>query len=86
MARNRPESEGDDLVTGPFRAFLDELVKTQKRFSEAPDADPELVAQGLSRHLLKLLEIQTLQSRRDSTRLPPSLKRMSLPWPLTALT
>jgi type VI secretion system protein ImpK len=68
MARNRPESEEDDLVTGPFRAFLDELVKTQKRFSEAPDADPELAAQGLSRHLLNLLEIQTLQSRRDSTR------------------
>jgi type VI secretion system protein ImpK len=68
MARNRLESEEDDLVTGQFRAFLDELMKTQKRFSEAADADPELAAQGLSRHLLNLLEIQTLQSRRDSTR------------------
>src|ERR1700692_3624115 len=68
MARNRLESEKDDLVTGQFRTFLDELMKVQKRFSEAADAEPELAAQGLSRHLLNLLEIQTLQSRRDSTR------------------
>ncbi len=68
MARNRPEPEEDDHVTEQFRLFLDELVKAQSRFSESPDADPDLAAQGLSRHLLNLLEIQTLQSRRDSTR------------------
>lgn len=68
MARNRPDPEEDDLVTEQFRTFLDELVKAQARFSELPDADPDLAAQGLSRHLLNLLEIQTLQSRRESTR------------------
>jgi type VI secretion system protein ImpK len=68
MARIRPEPEEDDLVTEQFRTFLDELMMAQARFSELPDADPDLAAQGLSRHLLNLLEIQTLQSRRDSTR------------------
>ncbi|MGF6380547.1 DotU family type IV/VI secretion system protein [Paraburkholderia atlantica] len=68
MARIRPEAEEDDLVTEQFRTFLDELMMAQARFSELPDADPDLAAQGLSRHLLNLLEIQTLHSRRDSTR------------------
>ncbi|MDE1180921.1 DotU family type IV/VI secretion system protein [Paraburkholderia sp.] len=68
MARNRIESEENDLVMTQFRAFLDELVRAQKRFSEAPEADADLAAQGLSRHLLNLLEVQTLQSHRDSTR------------------
>jgi type VI secretion system protein ImpK len=68
MARNRIESEENDLVVTQFRVFLDELAKAQKRFSEAPEADGELAAQGMSRHLLNLLEVQTLQSHRDSTR------------------
>ena len=69
MARNRPlEPEEDDLVTEQFRVFLDELVKAQARFSEVPGTDPDVAAQGLSRHLLNLLEVQTLQSRRDTTR------------------
>jgi type VI secretion system protein ImpK len=68
MARNRIESEENDLVMTQFRAFLDELVKAQKRFSEQSEGDPEQAASGLSRHLLNLLEVQTLQSHRDSTR------------------
>ena len=68
MARYRPEAEDDDLAGEQFRAFLDELVNVQARLSESADATPEAVAQGMSRHLLNLLELQTLQSRRDSTR------------------
>lgn len=68
MARYRPEAEDDDLAGEQFRAFLDELVNAQVRLSESADATPEAVAQGMSRHLLNLLELQTLQSRRDSTR------------------
>ncbi|HEY1609738.1 MAG TPA: DotU family type IV/VI secretion system protein [Paraburkholderia sp.] len=64
--RNRPEVDGDDLMTEQFRAFLDELVKARTRFLDAVDADT--AAQNMSQHLLNLLEIQTLQSRRDSTR------------------
>ena len=68
MARTRIETEEHDLAMTQFRSFLDELVKAQKRFSESSDVDPELAAQGMSRHLSELLEVQTLQSRRDSTR------------------
>ena len=68
MARTRIETEENDLAMEQFRAFFDELVKAQRRFSEAPDTDPDEAAQGMSRHLLNVLEIQTLQSRRDSTR------------------
>ncbi|MGA7812387.1 DotU family type IV/VI secretion system protein [Caballeronia sp.] len=68
MARNRLESEENDLIMTQFRSFLEELIRAQKRFSEVPDADPEPAAQGLSRHLLNLLEIQTLESRREGTR------------------
>jgi type VI secretion system protein ImpK len=68
MARYRPETEEDDLVTEQFRAFLGELLQARARAADVPDVDAELAAQGMSRHLLNLLEIQTLQSRRDSTR------------------
>ncbi|CAB3749324.1 DotU family type IV/VI secretion system protein [Paraburkholderia humisilvae] len=68
MARNRPESDEHDPVTEPFRAFLDELVKARTRASNAPDTAPELAAAEMNRHLLNLIELQTLQARRDSTR------------------
>ncbi|TKC87727.1 DotU family type IV/VI secretion system protein [Trinickia terrae] len=68
MARNAFELEENDIVMVQFRLFVDELMRAQRRFSEEPDATPELAAQRVSRHLLNLLEIQTLQSRRDSTR------------------
>lgn len=68
MARTRIETEEHDLAMEQFRAFFDELVKAQRRVSDVPDTDPDEAAQGMSRHLLNVLEIQTLQSRRDSTR------------------
>ena len=69
MARNRPpESDEDDLITEQFRIFLDELVKAQSRYADATATDPDVAAQAMSRHLLNLIEVQTLESRRDSTR------------------
>ena len=68
MARYRPDNQEDDLIAGQFRAFIGELTNVQTRLADAHDTDPEAAAQGLHRHLLNLLEIQTLQSRRDSTR------------------
>jgi type VI secretion system protein ImpK len=80
MARNRLESDEHDLVTEQFRAFLDELVKARSRATQFPDASADaapnashdaasdLAAAEMNRHLLNLIEIQTLQSRRDSTR------------------
>lgn len=68
LARSRPDADEDDLVTGQFRAFLDELDKARARVSAGAQLSPEAAAQELSRHMLGLLEIQTLQARRDSTR------------------
>jgi len=68
LPRSRPDADEDDLVTGQFRAFLDELDKAQARVSAGAQLSPEAAAQELSRHMLGLLEIQTLQARRDSTR------------------
>ena len=68
MARNRFESEENDLIMAQFRSFLHELTGAQKRFSESADTDPELAAHGRSSVLLNLLEIQTLQSHREGTR------------------
>ncbi|PLZ00085.1 type IV secretion protein DotU [Burkholderia sp. WAC0059] len=68
MARNRIEPEENYLPMMQFRAFLDDLSRSLERFPEADDVNPDLAAQGLARHLQNLLEIQTLQSRRESTR------------------
>jgi type VI secretion system protein ImpK len=68
MARYRPENEEENPATTQFRAFLGELMTAQARWPALPDTSGELAAQGMNRHLLNLLEIQTLQSRRDSTR------------------
>lgn len=72
MLRNRIDTEEEDLLTQQFRAFLDELVSAQARYPAAPEMDggthAEAAAQAMSRHLLNLLEVQTLQSRRESTR------------------
>lgn len=68
LIRNRPEADEDDLVTAQFRDFLDELEKSRARVSAGGEATAEAAAQELSRHMLGLLEIQTLQARRDSTR------------------
>jgi len=68
MARNLLEHEENDIVMVQFRLFVDELTSAQRRISEAPDATPELAAARMSRHLLNLLEIQTLESRRQSSR------------------
>lgn len=68
LTRNRPDGDDDGLVTEQFRGFLDELESVRTRVSAGGDASPEGAAQELSRHMQSLLEIQTLQARRDSTR------------------
>lgn len=68
LTRNRPDGDEDDLVTEQFRGFLDELEKVRARVSAGDASSAEAAAQELSRHMLSLLEIQTLQARRDSTR------------------
>jgi type VI secretion system protein ImpK len=68
MARTLPDLAVDDHITKQFRAFYDEIVKARDRTADSRETDPDLVAQGLARHLENLLELQSLESRRESTR------------------
>jgi type VI secretion system protein ImpK len=68
MARNLPDLAVDDHITKQFRAFYDEIVKARDRTADSRETDPNAVAQALARHLENLLELQTLESRRESTR------------------
>ncbi len=68
MARYTPETATDDHMTQQFRAFYDEVVKARNRAIASGETDPEAAALALSRHLENLIELQTLESRRESTR------------------
>ena len=68
MLRNLPDIALDDHITQQFRAFYDEIVKARDRTADARETDPSMVTQALARHLENLLELQTLESRRESSR------------------
>jgi len=68
MARNLPDLAVDDHITRQFRAFYDEIVKARDRTAESRESDIDAVAQTLARHLENLLELQSLESRRESSR------------------
>lgn len=68
MARNLTDLTVDDHATQQFRAFYDEIIKARDRTNDSRELDPNVVAHGLARHLENLLELQTLESRRESTR------------------
>ncbi|RQO56989.1 type IV secretion protein DotU [Variovorax sp. KBW07] len=68
MARHLPDLAVDDHITRQFRAFYDEIVKARDRTNDSRETDPDAVANALARHLENLLELQSLESRRESTR------------------
>lgn len=68
MARNLPDLAVDDHATQQFRAFYDEIIKARDRTIDSRELEPDAVAQALARQLENLLELQTLESRRESTR------------------
>ncbi|RTD85937.1 DotU family type IV/VI secretion system protein [Variovorax atrisoli] len=68
MARTLPDLAVDDHITRQFRAFYDEIVKARDRTAESRESDIDTVAQTLARHLENLLELQSLESRRESSR------------------
>jgi type VI secretion system protein ImpK len=69
MAR-QPISErpDDDHLVRQFRAFYDEVATAQSRAMESRESDPEAAAQSLERHLENLIELQTLESKREGSR------------------
>ncbi|MBX3654090.1 MAG: DotU family type IV/VI secretion system protein [Ramlibacter sp.] len=68
MARQNSERADDDHLVQQFRAFFDEVSKAQVRAMEAREADSDSAAQSLSRHLENLIELQTLESKREGSR------------------
>lgn len=68
MARQGTEKADDDHLTQQFRAFFDEVSKAQQRAIEMRETDPDLAAQSLSKHLESLIELQTMESRREGNR------------------
>jgi type VI secretion system protein ImpK len=68
MARQTPERSDDDHLVRQFRAFYDEVSKAQVRALEMRETDPEAASQDLERHLENLIELQTLESKREGSR------------------
>ena len=68
MARQAIERSDDDHLVRQFRAFYDEVAKAQVRAIDMRETDPEAAAQSLERHLENLIELQTLESKREGSR------------------
>lgn len=68
MAKPTPDRTDDDHLVRQFRAFYDEVAKAQVRAMELRETDPEAAAQSLERHLENLIELQTLESKREGSR------------------
>lgn len=68
MARTLPDLALDDHATQQFRAFYDEVIKARDRTADSRELEPNAVAHTLAKHLENLLELQTLESRRESNR------------------
>ena len=68
MARQASEKSDDDHLVKQFRAFYDEVARAQTRAIEMRETDGEAAAQSLERHLENLIELQTLESKREGSR------------------
>jgi type VI secretion system protein ImpK len=68
MARQAPERTDDEHLVRQFRAFYDEISRAQARAMEMRETDPEAAAASLERHLENLIELQTLESKREGSR------------------
>ena len=68
MARQTAERSDDDHLVRQFRAFYDEVSKAHQRALDMRETEPEAAAQNLERHLENLIELQTLESKREGSR------------------
>jgi len=68
MARQAPERSDDEHLVRQFRAFYDEVSRAHTRAIEMRETDPEVASQSLERHLENLIELQTLESKREGSR------------------
>ncbi len=68
MNRTHNDKVDDDHLVAQFRVFYDEVSKAQLRATEMREVDADLAAQSVSKHLENLIELQTLESKREGTR------------------
>lgn len=68
MARPTRDKLEDDHLIKQFRSFFDEVSKAQVRAIDMRETDPDLAAQHVSKHLENLIELQTLESKREGNR------------------
>ena len=67
MARPTREKLDDNHLITQFRAFFEEVSKAQSRAIEMREANPDIAAQMVSKNLEQLIELQTLESKREGS-------------------
>ena len=68
MARVTRDKLEDDHLISQVRAFFDEVSKAQARAMEMRESDPQTLAALVSKSLVQLIELQSLESRREGNR------------------
>jgi type VI secretion system protein ImpK len=68
MARPTQETQEDDHLIMQFRAFFEEVSKAQMRAIETRESNPDAAAKLVSKNLVQLIELQTLESKREGSR------------------
>lgn len=68
MARSTRSKQEEDHLIKQFRDFFSAVIKVQERVVESRETDPDIAAESVSRHLENLIELQTLESKRDGNR------------------
>ena len=57
-------AESADLATVHFRVFYSEIERARRTALKVSEADADVVASNLSKHLVQVIELQTLEVRR----------------------
>lgn len=68
MAKLNREKLDDDHLIAQFRAFFEEVSKAQLRAAELRESNPDAAARAISKSLEQLIELQTLESKREGSR------------------
>ena len=68
MARPLRDKHEDDHLITQFRAFFAEVSKAQTRAIEIREINPDAAATAVSKDLEQLIELQTLESKREGSR------------------
>ncbi|WP_294770471.1 DotU family type IV/VI secretion system protein [uncultured Rhodoferax sp.] len=68
MARPTRDKHEDDHLIAQFRAFFAEVSRAQTRAVEMREINPDAAAAAVSKDLEQLIELQTLESKREGSR------------------